>query len=832
MSGTQARHPRRWAAHPLRARALRLLVYALPIAGSLGVVHLATSFTGVPTSSLTVFLLWWFGISLLATAVVSVIYAASRRLLPLGALLELSLVFPDEAPSRFQLALRSGTVESLEERLDLMREAGEELSAQEAAEILLQLVCLLDAHDKITSGHAERVRAYSYSLGKQLSLAEDDLDRLNWAALLHDIGKLEVSPEILNKDGKPTDEEWEQLRLHPLYGETLVESLSDWLGDWTEAVGYHHERWDGKGYPRGIAGEQIPLAGRIVAIADVFDVITSARSYKEPASAIEAREELTRCAGTQFDPRLVRAFVNISLGRMRLVMGPLSWLSHAPLLARLPITPSVGAAFGAMVTLATATTTGMLPASDTARAAAQRVAAPVISQPAAPPIPVRRVPPGPRASERPPAASRIESAEPTEPVGADPILPPLELPPVAPSPVPEQASPNSPPDPPSPPSKSPPPAPPPPPPPAPPPPPPASPPPPPASPPPPPAPPAPPPPPPPPPPAPPVNQAPSFSAGAGQTVLEDSGAKLVSAWATAISPGPASESSQSVTFTASADNTGLFAVQPAVAPDGKLTYTAAADANGVATVTVTAHDDGGTVNGGINTSPSSTFTITIDPVDDAPSFTAGPDQAALEDAGAQSISGWATAVSPGPANESTQSVTFSVSADNVGLFAVQPAVAPNGKLTYTPAANANGAATVTVTAQDDGGTANGGIDTSPPRAFTVTIGPVNDAPSFSAGSDQTVVSLVGAQTVPGWATGISPGPGDESSQSLSFIVTNNNPGLFAAQPAVAPNGTLTFTPTLLAIGSATVTIRAADNGGTADGGNDTSPPQTFTIAII
>ena len=198
----------------------------------------------------------------------------------------------------------------------------------------------------------------------------DDLDRLNWAALLHDIGKLQVDPEILNKAGKPTDEEWEQLRSHPLYGESLVEPLREWLGEWTEAVGYHHERWDGKGYPRGVAGEQIPLAGRIVAIADVFDVITSARSYKEPATATEAREEITRCSETQFDPRLVRAFVNISLGKMRLVMGPLSWLTHAPLLARLPITPSVSAAFGGLATLATVATTGMLPAPDTARAAA------------------------------------------------------------------------------------------------------------------------------------------------------------------------------------------------------------------------------------------------------------------------------------------------------------------------------------------------------------------------------------------------------------------------------------------------------------------------------
>jgi hypothetical protein len=821
MSGPAGGRPRRWQAHPWRARGLRLLVYALPIAASLGFVHLVTSLTGVPTSSLAVFLAWWFGISILATAAVSVVYAATRRLLPLGALLELSLVFPDEAPSRFQLAMRTKTVETLEERLDRMREAGDELGAQEAAELLLQLVAELDAHDKITSGHAERVRAYSYSLGRQLGLSEGDLDRLNWAALLHDIGKLEVSTEILNKDGKPTDEEWEQLRLHPIYGEELVQSLCEWLGEWSEAVGYHHERWDGKGYPRSIAGDEIPLAGRIVAIADVFDVITSKRSYKAAATAVEAREELTRCAGTQFDPRLVRAFVNISLGRMRLVLGPLSWLSHAPLLARLPLTPSIGAAFGAAATLATASATGMLPSADTARAAADRVASPpAISQPAPPSAPRPRPSAQPRRQERPRAEVPVETqpstlpplqpppvVELTDPLVEPPAPAPEEpaLQPPAPEPQPAPALP-PPPPPPAPPAPTPPPPPP--------------------------APPSPPAPPPPPPPAPVVNQAPGFSAGASQSVLEDAGAKSVAGWATAISPGPANESSQTVTFSASADNAGLFAVQPAVAPNGTLSYTLAADAHGLATITVAAHDDGGTANGGVDTSPTQTFSITVSEVDDAPSFSAGADQSTLEDAGAQTVAGWATGVSPGPANESSQGVAFDVSADNVGLFAAQPAVAADGKLTYTPAPDANGSATVTVKAVDDGGTANGGVDTSPPQTFTVTVGAVNDAPSFSAGADQTVVSLLGAVTVPGWATGIQLGPANESSQNATFIVTNDNPALFAAQPAVAPDGTLTFTTTLLALGSATVTVRAVDDGGTANGGMDTSGPQTFTITII
>src|SRR5438477_1556579 len=356
MTAAGETHVRRWAAHPWRARAVRLAVFGLPILASVVFVQILTSFTGVPTSSLWVFLGWWLGMILLASGVVSVLYALTRRLLPLGALLGLSLVFPDEAPSRFRLALAAGTVESLGERL---RRASEAPTAQESAEILLQLVAALDTQDPLTRGHAERVRAYSYSLGRQLGLQGDDLDHLNWAALLHDIGKLEVSTDILNKPGKPTDEEWDQLKKHPLFGETMVAPLREWLGEWIEAVGHHHERWDGKGYPRGIAGEEIPFAGRIVAIADVFDVITSARSYKEAGNATEGRAEIARCAGSQFDPRLVRAFVNLSLGRMRLVMGPVSWLSHAPILARLPLTPSFTAALGGLASLAAWTTTGI-----------------------------------------------------------------------------------------------------------------------------------------------------------------------------------------------------------------------------------------------------------------------------------------------------------------------------------------------------------------------------------------------------------------------------------------------------------------------------------------
>jgi hypothetical protein len=202
----------------------------------------------------------------------------------------------------------------------------------------------------------------------------------------------------------------------------------------------------------------------------------------------------------------------------------------------------------------------------------------------------------------------------------------------------------------------------------------------------------------------------------------------------------------------------------------------------------------------------------------------------LEDAGAQSDK-WATSISPGPESEKGQSVRFNISTDNPGLFAVQPAVAADGTLTFTPAAAAFGVAGVTVTASDDGGTAGGGVDTSSAASFTITVQPVNDAPSFSLGGSQLVLSALGAQKVPGFASKITCGPPNESSQGASFVVTTDKPGLFIVPPSISSDGTLTYTPRLLGLGVAKVTVYAVDDGGTANGGKDTSPPQTFTITI-
>jgi hypothetical protein len=267
---------------------------------------------------------------------------------------------------------------------------------------------------------------------------------------------------------------------------------------------------------------------------------------------------------------------------------------------------------------------------------------------------------------------------------------------------------------------------------------------------------------------------------------------------------------------------------------GLLVFTPAANANGAANASFTfqVQDNGGTANGGVDLDQSpNTMTIDVTAVNDVPSFTRGADQTVLEDAAAQSVATWATALSAGPADESSQLLNFIVSNTNNPLFSVQPAVSAAGTLSYTPAANANGSATVSVQIHDDGGVANGGVDTSAIQTFTITLTPVNDPPGFTKGADQAVAQNAGAQSTGGWAIAISAGPANESSQVVDFIVSNNFNGLFSTQPAITATGTLTYTPAAGAAGIATVTVQIHDNGGTTNGGVDTSASQTFTISV-
>jgi putative nucleotidyltransferase with HDIG domain len=272
-----------------------------------------------------------------STGVLFGVNRLTRRLLPLAMLLQMSLVFPDHVPKRFSLALRAGAVKRLTRAVTDAADASDAGStASEALTRVLILLAALARHDPRTRGHSERVSAFNDLIADEIGLSQRDRDRLRWAALLHDIGKLQVHTRTLNKAGKLSDAEWRAIMRHPEIGARIVAPLRPWLGDWVDGVGQHHERFDGQGYPNGLAGAEISLAGRIIAVADAFEVMTALRSYKRPVSARAAREELTRCAGNQFDPRMVRAFLNVSIGKVRYVMGPLSWLAQIPFLGGIP----------------------------------------------------------------------------------------------------------------------------------------------------------------------------------------------------------------------------------------------------------------------------------------------------------------------------------------------------------------------------------------------------------------------------------------------------------------------------------------------------------------
>lgn len=318
-----------WRASKPISYSVRIVVFLLPLLAGWTMVRLVAGELYRPAGGWGT-LVWAVQAFAVGFVVAQAVERWSRRILPLSTLYGLSLVFPDEAPSRFSTALRLGSSKKLGQQLEQLGSASiEAQTVQESAELALGLVALLGQHDRRTRGHSERVRAYADLIAEQLELPERDRNMLSWATLLHDVGKLSVPAEILNSATRPTEEEWKTLALHPGAGEHYLEPLSGWLGEWLGAATEHHERWDGAGYPRKLAGTQISLAGRITAVADAYDTMTSVRSYKSAFTREAARRELVACSGTQFDPEVVRAFLNVSLGRSWMG-GRFTWVTELP----------------------------------------------------------------------------------------------------------------------------------------------------------------------------------------------------------------------------------------------------------------------------------------------------------------------------------------------------------------------------------------------------------------------------------------------------------------------------------------------------------------------
>ena len=247
---------------------------------------------------------------------------------------------------------------------------------------------------------------------------------------------------------------------------------------------------------------------------------------------------------------------------------------------------------------------------------------------------------------------------------------------------------------------------------------------------------------------------------------------------------------------------------------------------GIALVTVTVSD--GRLENGTTTT---TFQVDLRLRNYAPSFRGGSDQVVLEDSALQSVSQWATEISPGRASEAGQTVTFVLSHNAPGLFIVEPALSSNGTLTYQAAPDVSGTATVQVRLRDDGGTSDGGTDTSAPQTLRIIVNPVNDAPSFATGPNVNVPLGTAAYSLPGWAALVRAGPPDESGQGLAFVVEAADKSLFSVQPAVSSAGTLTFTPSPKVSGDTVVYIRLEDTGGTDFGGVAATSTTQFKIAI-
>ncbi|WP_416825179.1 HD-GYP domain-containing protein [Ectobacillus polymachus] len=179
-----------------------------------------------------------------------------------------------------------------------------------STEIIQALAQAIEIRDRYTSGHCFRVSEMSCQIGEQLGLSQEELLYLKWSGILHDIGKLGMPEAIMNKPGKLTPEEFDVIKQHSAMGLQILSGISQ-ASDIADGVYYHHERMDGSGYPEGIAGEDIPLQARIIAVSDVWDALTSKRSYRDSLSKEEALAIMEKGRGNHFDPHILDIFMKI-----------------------------------------------------------------------------------------------------------------------------------------------------------------------------------------------------------------------------------------------------------------------------------------------------------------------------------------------------------------------------------------------------------------------------------------------------------------------------------------------------------------------------------------
>lgn len=173
--------------------------------------------------------------------------------------------------------------------------------------IVCSLVNAIETKDTYFQGHSKRVHRYAMQMARHLNMPAEEMEALKWAAVLHDIGKIGIPERILCKPGKLTEKELDLIKQHPMKGRTILEPIRQ-LRPSMDAIAYHHENYNGTGYPEGLKAEAIPLTARIIAVADTFDALTSQRSYREPKAPRQALQVMEQVAGTRLDPHLVKVF--------------------------------------------------------------------------------------------------------------------------------------------------------------------------------------------------------------------------------------------------------------------------------------------------------------------------------------------------------------------------------------------------------------------------------------------------------------------------------------------------------------------------------------------
>jgi putative nucleotidyltransferase with HDIG domain len=180
------------------------------------------------------------------------------------------------------------------------------------------LIMVINAKDKYTYGHSLRLMELFKNLALRLGLNSQTVSNVSYGALLHDIGKIEIPREILNKHTRLSEEEWVILKQHPQWGADMIRPLSSIKGV-KDIILYHHENLDGTGYPKGLKGEEIPIGARILRIADSYDAMTTNRPYKEALTKEQALEELVRYSGIYYDPVIVKEFINMMSEKTALI---------------------------------------------------------------------------------------------------------------------------------------------------------------------------------------------------------------------------------------------------------------------------------------------------------------------------------------------------------------------------------------------------------------------------------------------------------------------------------------------------------------------------------